>query len=178
MERTPTNYLFLIVLVMAGCSPTADHDADQLSTADAGATKVNDSHASASDASAPQSAGPIWSGPLGPNPEPIAWNDEGGVFQWQFPHDQRGVEDVTMVRAPVATSGSLVFVPLAGGPSRNGVAAIDAAASAESSPPALWVVKTRNPVLISPAATEDLGFFGDGQGGVEERYLEEVGVED
>ena len=104
MERTVTNCLFLIVFVVAGCSPTADHDADHIA-ADAAATEANDLYASTSDASGPQSAGPIWSGPLGPNPEPIAFSDKGGVFQWQFPHDQRVVEDITMVQSPSTTGG-------------------------------------------------------------------------
>lgn len=135
-------------LVLVGCAP-ADHDPPPQ----------------------PKSPAPARSEP----PAPLGLR---GAFHWQFPHDQRGIDDVTMVRAAIAAVDDNVFVPLAGGPGRNGVACLDAAAPPKNPPAARWVYKTPNPVVISPAATRELLLLVDGERGESSRHLHAVRIAD
>jgi len=101
-----------------------------------------------------------------------------GAFQWQFPHDQRGVDDVTMVQAAIAAQGNHVFVPLAGGAGRNGVACLEADVQTQTSPPAAWVYKTSHPVVNTPAVLGEMLLLVDGRAGDKSRHLQCVRIAD
>jgi outer membrane protein assembly factor BamB len=124
---------------------------------------------------------PIWAGHLGGAGR--AGNVDGSplpsrsAFQWQFPADQTGESKTACVQAPPAALGEHLCVPLASGKDL-GIACLRVAASTAQTPKPLWLHKTANSVLMSPAMVGDAVLFVDGKPGDPERRLHSVRISD
>jgi outer membrane protein assembly factor BamB len=119
---------------------------------------------------------PVWASALGgpgsggnPGDEPLP---PLGAFAWQFPVDQMGESQETVVAAPVAVAGDLIYVPLAGD-KLKGLAALDVAQASEEAPTPQWVYPTANPVWQSPAVAGRVVVV-DGRRGDANRHLHVV----
>ena len=123
---------------------------------------------------------PLWPGRLGGpgkggnlDDTPLA---ELGAFHWQYPADQMGETQDRVVAAPVAALGQTVFVPLAGGDARSGVACLPAEDKADETPKPRWVYRTNNGVYLSPALSGETLFVVDGRPAQADRHLHAVEI--
>jgi len=86
-----------------------------------------------------------------------------GELTWSYPEPPDGspfVGDEFIVGAPPACLGDRIYVPAASGP-KHGVLCLRTDL-AQQRPELVWSVKTRNPVLVSPAATKKHVCIADG----------------
>jgi len=102
---------------------------------------------------------------------------DAGVYQWQYPIDQRGTTQEAMVATSAVCSPLGVHVPLAGEPGRRGVALLPANLAAFDNPNLTWVHKSPLPVLVSPQTDGERLAYIDGSLGDDGRRLRIVGAD-
>jgi outer membrane protein assembly factor BamB len=121
----------------------------------------------------------VWAGFLGGpgNPGSIDGRllSRRGALLWRYPGTEQESEDPTIVTAPAACVGESLFVPIAGG-ARSGLACLKIDPDARETLAKHWFFETSRGVSLSPAATEDIVLFVDGNVGDTNRFLHCIDV--
>jgi len=118
----------------------------------------------------------VWPGPLG-GPGVCGNRDDSpladlGAVHWQYPEDQTGQSEASMVTAPpAAVDNDDLLVPLAGGADRNGIACLPADTAGRMTPQPRWFYATEHPVRRSPVVSGDTVLAVDGRMGEQHRRL-------
>jgi hypothetical protein len=119
----------------------------------------------------------FWAGSLG-GPGSGGWADQTpppaqGRFAWSFPEESgEGDKAIDRVLAPVAVSGTNIYVSLSG--ATNGVARLVLGQGRQRAASLRWRYKTANEVCISAAVKGDQVMFVDGRPGNRGRALTAV----
>lgn len=120
---------------------------------------------------------PFWGSPLGGPGFAGNRRDEPlpprGAFAWNYPSEQMGQSQESIVTAPLAAMGDWLYVPLAGN-ELNGLAALNIATLSDEAPKPAWFYPTPNPVVLSPVSDGVITTLVDGRPGDTGRHLHSV----
>lgn len=126
---------------------------------------------------------PVWPGYLGTADNEMGRNNElsqHAAYAWGFlpiPDNENQKPDQSTIRSPAALINNEMFIGV-NWQQTCGLAAIKSAESLNRKPTLKWFVNTNNPVVLSPAATEQAVYFVDGSSSQKKRMLQCVDIVD
>jgi outer membrane protein assembly factor BamB len=97
-----------------------------------------------------------------------------GAFHWQYPADQMGQTQQSVVAAPPAAWGNHLYIPLAGAPPRRGIVCVPTDGAQQETPPPAWEYETTLGIHRSPVVRGKLLLAVDGQPGDTQRRLHAI----